>query len=438
LRLKSPDGIRDFKAKTFDMMARIRSIYGQVQEFSAKAFSEGNLGFGTPMKTNRFCRQTRDLFPFVGHLCRVTLMSRPAAEGDLTEANRGNGGRNQFSSASIGVTGRPSSPRLRSEAPAWQARPSPPSEGGEGEEFEGVGTQGGTRGARLPWAIILLPLRGAAFTLIELLVVIAIIGILAAMLIPSLIKAKQKAQAVHCMNNNKQLMLAFLMYAGDNSEWLPANGPTTRWWVGGNGLDPTIWTNIDFLINPQYAALAPYIGSQYRIYKCPADNKYPWVDPAGNQFPIVRSCAMNGAVGSSIFALRYGPPDPGEENKWQTCFKMSDMVNPGPADLFVFIDESEYDDMELVFAVCMGVQPAMWGSWPSVRHNFAGTFAFADGHAEIHKWKDGRTGTLVPLLVPSIGRLGYGAIGVDEANPDSTDILWIQAHTSALRNPAGP
>jgi prepilin-type N-terminal cleavage/methylation domain-containing protein/prepilin-type processing-associated H-X9-DG protein len=281
----------------------------------------------------------------------------------------------------------------------------------------------------------------SAFTLVELLVVIAIIAILAALLMPSLIKAKQKAQAVHCMNNNKQLMLAMLMYVGDNNEWLPENLGSHTWVPGFAAPDPrtaTGWTNVEYLTDPKYAALAPYTGTQYRIYKCPADNKYPWVDPAGKQFPTVRSCAINYAVGTEY--NRNEPIDPeiaffdSGGDKWRTYGRMSDMTDPSPANLFVFVDQDEYSiNGDLQFWVDMNVDPTTWGTWPSLRHNFAGTFAFADGHGEIHKWLDGRTGKRNPKLDPVTNRLILP--GATEANPDSPDILWVQARTTALRNP---
>jgi len=77
--------------------------------------------------------------------------------------------------------------------------------------------------------MIMRPQR-TGFTLIELLVVIAIIAILAALLLPALAKGKEKAVAMRCVNNTRQIGLAFLLYAGDNNEHLP--NLYTKAWLG--------------------------------------------------------------------------------------------------------------------------------------------------------------------------------------------------------------
>jgi prepilin-type N-terminal cleavage/methylation domain-containing protein/prepilin-type processing-associated H-X9-DG protein len=278
--------------------------------------------------------------------------------------------------------------------------------------------------------------RPFAFTLIELLVVIAIIAILAAMLLPALGKSKLKAQGIMCMNNMRQLTLAWLQYAHDSNDRItfssssslsggPPNPNTDPYvWVTGlidnNPSNPSNWDlNADITKSP----LWPYCGKSAGIWKCPADRStiIPASGPSqGLRVPRIRSMSMMVWLGGFGGMLNTGYPGVSSPS-WRLYFKLSDMRDPGCSRTLVFWDERE-DAINFgnFFIDMTGYpdQPAAaqfnW-DWPGSYHNGAGGLSFADGHSEIKRWLDPRT-------TPPFSQVVQGP----KASPRNVDIFWLQ------------
>jgi len=266
------------------------------------------------------------------------------------------------------------------------------------------------------------PVLAVGFTLLELLVVIAIIAILAAILLPALSAARERAQSLICLNNTHQLTLAWELYANDNNSELPYNLGMTEFgsrtninWVNNVMTEDTSPDNTN-LTTITDASLGGYVEGETGIYRCPSDHVLSSMQRAAGWSARIRSYSMNAMLGNAgdftTNGFNVNNPD------YTQFFKNTQILHP--SGIFVFLDEHP-DSIDDGYFVNKAYH-WHWIDLPASYHNGAAAFSFADGHSELHRWLEPSTirrpqpdAAYLPISIPS---------------NEWGDFQWVIAHMS--------
>lgn len=280
--------------------------------------------------------------------------------------------------------------------------------------------------------------RTNGFTLIEVLVVISVIALLAAILLPALSKASERARAIFCLNNTKQLTLAWQLYSDEHESWLPYNlgmsGSSFRTnlnWVN-NVMTWNLSPDNTNLATITEASLGPYISGVTGIYRCPSDTALSAQQRQAGWSARIRSYSMNAMVGNagnfSASGVNSNNPD------YTQFFKITQI--PHPAEIFVFLDEhpDSIDDgyflnksSESTGARASAIySQTQWIDLPASYHNGSTAFSFADGHSTLHRW------TLPDTVRPS--QPDAANLPIPIPSNRNADFEWVMSHMSVEQN----
>jgi prepilin-type processing-associated H-X9-DG protein/prepilin-type N-terminal cleavage/methylation domain-containing protein len=264
------------------------------------------------------------------------------------------------------------------------------------------------------------------FTLLELLVVVAVIGILAAMLLPGLARAKGKGQAILCLSNLRQVGLALHIYAGDHEDALPYNMGTDETHKTVASRQYLNWVNdvMSWELDAEntnevlltIGGLGPYLPGAASVFKCPADRVLSEVQRAAGWEQRVRSISLNAMLGNAgeFLAGSVNTNNP----EYRQFFRLDQI--PDPSRIFAIVEEHPDSINDGYFL--NRFYEHEWFDLPASYHNGGANFAFADGHAEYHQW---RVGSTKPAARPDAARLPF-----EVPQNERSDLYWILSRTS--------
>jgi prepilin-type processing-associated H-X9-DG protein len=278
-----------------------------------------------------------------------------------------------------------------------------------------------------------------AFTLLELLAVFAIVAILAAILLPALAGARERSRGIYCLNNTRQLTLAWQLYADDHDSLLPYNLVMSGTYQAGAFRTNINWVNNVMtwdlssdntnLATITQAGLGNYVVDVTGIYHCPSDTTLSGMQRLAGWSQRLRSYSMNAMVGNpgTNTSSTVNVNNPG----YKQFLKIEQM--PRPTDIFVFLDEhpDSIDDGNFLNREASttgwgmnSVTINQWHDLPASYHNRSGAFSFADGHAGLHRWL--RSSTIVPVIPNVIPALQIPTTPASE----NDDFEWLMSHMS--------
>jgi prepilin-type N-terminal cleavage/methylation domain-containing protein/prepilin-type processing-associated H-X9-DG protein len=263
-------------------------------------------------------------------------------------------------------------------------------------------------------------LREKGFSLVELLVVMTVVAVLAATLLSASGQSRVKRGRGQCLNNCKQLINGYRMYAQDNDDYALGAWPSPNGvpgWCNGSLISPPDAIDLRIITNsPTY----PYVQS-VDAFRCPDDESAFF--SRGRFYPRNRSYSVNGFMGyPALFVSLNCPP-------YKPVIKLGEADVPGPSSIYVLIEEhanSLNDSHFLPFRNLMALSGQRWLDAPTGRHHNSAAIAFADGHVRMHKWKDS---DLTPELPGPSVRYGVGHLGI----PGPHDSEWFADHIAPFQ-----
>lgn len=281
-------------------------------------------------------------------------------------------------------------------------------------------------------------MRASGFTLVELLTVIAVIAILASLLLPVLAGAKSKGHTITCLSNERQLILACLLYVGDFDEALPYNlgaaeirqleaknqypnwsTPVMSWEVEPDNTNAVLLTE---------GGIGPYTSRSSKLYRCPVDSVVSDIQAKAGWAARVRSISMNAMVGNAGWYLQAGANINNPE--YQQFLRLGQV--PQPARIFVLTEEHPDSINDGYFL--NKPESMKWIDLPASYHNGAANLAFADGHLETHQWRFASTkpparpdAAHLPFPVPASEERDYDWL-MDRTTIDTDALVYPTSH----------